>query len=232
MAPASILVINPNSSQSITDGLKETLVAPPEAKLMFYTAPSHAPPSINDIVTANLTATACFQDIVEKQLLEKHDGFLVCCFSDHPLAHMLREVTTKPTIGIFEAAITQALLVGKRFGVVTTGTGYKFNLYNGVRAFMGASSERFAGLVTTGLGVVELREGDREKIEKNVKEASGEMASQGADVILLGCAGMAGMELLVEQGAAEANPGLPPVRVLDGAKAGVEMLSALIRLSL
>ncbi len=102
---------------------------------------------------------------------------------------MLREVTTKPTIGIFEAAITQALLVGKRFGVVTTGTGYKFNLYNGVRAFMGASSERFAGLVTTGLGVVELREGDREKIEKNVKEASGEMASQGADVILLGCAG-------------------------------------------
>ncbi len=79
MAPASILVINPNSSQSITDGLKETLVAPPEAKLMFYTAPSHAPPSVNDIVTANLTATACFQDIVEKQLLEKHDGFLVCC---------------------------------------------------------------------------------------------------------------------------------------------------------
>ncbi|KAK0435206.1 Asp/Glu/hydantoin racemase [Armillaria borealis] len=230
MAPASILVINPNSSQLITDGLAETLVAPPEAKLTFYTAPSHAPPSINDIVTANLTATACFQDILEKQLLEKHDGFLVCCFSDHPLAHMLREVTTKPTIGIFEAAITQALLVGKRFGVVTTGTGYKFNLCNGVRAFMGANSERF-GLVTTGLGVLELREGDREKIEKNMKEASGEMASQGADVILLGCAGMAGMESLVKQGAAEANPGLPPVRVLDGAKAGVEMLSALIRSS-
>lgn len=162
---------------------------------------------------------------------------------------MLREVTMKPTIGIFEAAITQALLVGKRFGVVTTGTGYKFNLYDGVRAFMGANSERFAGIVTTGLGVVELREGDREKIEKNMKEASGEMASQGADVILLGCAGesdwcyflkviltvyptgMAGMESLVKQGAAEANPGLPPVRVLDGAKAGVEMLSALIRLS-
>ncbi|KAK0227302.1 Asp/Glu/hydantoin racemase [Armillaria nabsnona] len=202
MAPASILVINPNSSQSITDGLK---VAPPEARLTFYMAPSHARPFI-----------------IEKQLLEKHDGFLVCCFSDHLLAHMLHEVMTKPTIGIFEAAITQALLIGKRFGVVTTGTGYKFNLYNGVRAFMGANSKRFAGLVTTGLGVVELREGDRKKIEKNMKEASGEMASQGADVILLGCAGMAGMESLVKQGAAKANPGLPPVRVLDDAKAGVD----------
>ncbi len=43
--------------------------------------------------------------------------------------------------------------------------------------------------------------------------------------------GMAGMEPLVVQGAAEANPTLPSVRVVDGAKAGVELLAGLVRFS-
>jgi len=116
-----------------------------------------------------------------------------------------------------------------RFGIVTTGSGYKADIHKGVQAFMGGSSQRFAGIVATGLGVVELREGDRQKIETNMKEYSGRIAREGADVILLGCAGMAGMESLVVQGAAEANPISSPVRVVDGAKAGVEMLAGLVR---
>ncbi|KAJ3767070.1 Asp/Glu/hydantoin racemase [Lentinula raphanica] len=224
-----LLIINPNSTKSVTDGLEEVLTPPPQTELTFYTAPKNAPPSINDMVTANLTATACFLDIQEKKLLDRYDGFLVCCFSDHPLTYMLRETTVKPTIGIFEAAITQALLLGKRFGIVTTGTGYNTDIHKGIQAFMGGQSQRFAGMVTTGLGVVELREGDRKKIEKIMKEYSGRIAQEGADVILLGCAGMAGMESLVIEGAAEANPMAAPVRVVDGAKAGVGMLAGLVR---
>ncbi|KAJ3790054.1 Asp/Glu/hydantoin racemase [Lentinula aff. detonsa] len=229
MTCTRLLVINPNSSKSVTDGLEEVLKPPPQTEISFYTAPKNAPPSINDMVTANLTATACFLDIQEKKLLDQYGGFLVCCFSDHPLTHMLRETTSKPTIGIFEAAITQALLLGKRFGIVTTGTGYNADIHKGVQAFMGGPSQRFAGMVTTGLGVVELREGNRNKIEANMKEYSGKIAREGADVILLGCAGMAGMESLVMQGAAEAVPMAAPVHVVDGAKAGVEMLSGLVR---
>ncbi|KAF9070140.1 Asp/Glu/hydantoin racemase [Rhodocollybia butyracea] len=229
MAPTRLLIINPNSSKSVTDGLEEVLQAPPQTELTFYTAPSNAPPSINDMVTGNLSATACFLDIKEKKLLDKFDGFLVCCFSDHPLTYMLRETTSKPVIGIFESAITQSLLLGKRFGIVTTGTGYQADIRKGVQAFMGGHSQRFAGLVTTGLGVVELREGDRQKIEANMKEYSGQIARMGADVIILGCAGMTGMESLVVQGAAEADPMALPVLVVDGAKAGVEMLAGLVR---
>ncbi|KAJ4496076.1 Asp/Glu/hydantoin racemase [Lentinula edodes] len=229
MSCMRLLVINPNSSKSVTDGLEEVLRPPPQTELAFYTAPKNAPSSINDMITANLTATACFLDIQEKKLIDQHDGFLVCCFSDHPLTHMLREITPKPTIGIFEAAITQALLLGKRFGIVTTGSGYSADIHKGVQAIMGGNSQRFAGIVTTGLGVVELREGDRQKIERNMKEYSGKIAQKGADVILLGCAGMTGMESLVVQGAAEAGPMASPVRVVDGAKAGVEILAGLVR---
>ncbi|TFK21159.1 hypothetical protein FA15DRAFT_672784 [Coprinopsis marcescibilis] len=224
----SLLIINPNSSESVTQGLQETLVPPPGTQLHFYTAPPEGPPAINDVTTGVASAQACAVDIVHKGLINQYDGFLVCCFSDHALTHVLREKTTKPVVGILESAVAHALFVGQRFGIITTGTGYKYIHYAEVRNFLGATSDRFAGLVTTGLGVVELREGDQKRIEAKVKESSAKIAEQGADVILLGCAGMAGMEGLVKKGVEEA--GLPPVRVIDGAKAGVEFLAGLARL--
>jgi Asp/Glu/hydantoin racemase len=77
--PASILIINPNSSTIVTQGLEDTLRAPPETVLAFYTAPGEAPPSINDATGGTMSATVCFRDIVEKGLIDKYDGFLVSC---------------------------------------------------------------------------------------------------------------------------------------------------------
>ncbi|KAJ6627170.1 hypothetical protein B0H10DRAFT_1941346 [Mycena sp. CBHHK59/15] len=249
--PTSILVINPNSSISVTEGLEDALKqnTPPETTLGFYTAPENGPPSINDATTGTLSATVCFSDIAEKGLVDEYDGFLQTKslrtgeVSDHPLIHMLREATTKPTIGILEASIAQSLLCGRRFGIVSTGTGYKYNRHSEVRAFLGGHSDKFAGLIASGLGVVELREGDRQHIESNMKKASCELAAMGSDVIILGCAGgvnfyscfgfvltsvgMAGMEGVVQEGVKEGGFGF--VRVVDGNKAGVEMLAALLR---
>ena len=75
----SLLVINPNSTESLTDGLREVLVPPPGTELTFYTAPSNAPPSINDWTTGVQSGAACFADIQGKGLIDKYDGFLVCC---------------------------------------------------------------------------------------------------------------------------------------------------------
>lgn len=166
--------------------------------------------------------------------------------SDHPLTHMLREKTSKPVIGILESAIVQAMLVGQRFGIVTTGTGYKYIHYTEVRNFLGATSERFAGLTAVGLGVVELREGDQQKIVTHMKQGSRQVAEKGADVVILGCAGekfdtcwwkhssiyhvkgMAGMESLIKDGYTEAGYHVP--RVVDGTKSGIAILSGLVRI--
>jgi Asp/Glu/hydantoin racemase len=103
---------------------------------------------------------------------------------------MLREVTTKPVVGIFEAAIVHALLLGKKFGVVTSGSGWVNGITAGVRNFLGANaSDRFAGVSATGLGVLELKEGDQEKVRMRIRESAADVARLGADVILLGCAG-------------------------------------------
>lgn len=149
--------------------------------------------------------------------------------SDHPLTHMLREATSKPAIGILEASIVQSLLCGQRFGIVSTGAGYNYSRNREVNTFLGGSSDKFAGMVMSGLGVVELREGERTHVERMMKKSSAELAALGTDVIILGCAGMAGMEGLVESGVKEG--GFKVVRVVDGNKAGVEMLAALVRLA-
>jgi Asp/Glu/hydantoin racemase len=228
----SILVINPNSSQVITDGLEKALSpnAPPGVSLSFFTAPPDGPPSINDVVTSILSAAASFRGLAdpERSLIDKHDAFLVSCFSDHPLIHMLREVTSKPVSGIFEAAIAHALTSSRSFGVLTTVPGALDLIGTGVRNFLGAhKSDRYAGTVASGLGVVELQEGDRDHVFGTMRVKSVELVQLGAKAVLLGCAGMTGMEEVVKQGVREA--GLGEVKVIDGAKAGVELLAGLVR---
>ena len=79
----SLLVVNPNSSQSVTDGLESSLRphtgTPPGVDLTFYTGPKESPLSINNITDEILSSAVCFKDLQEKGLLDKYDGFLICC---------------------------------------------------------------------------------------------------------------------------------------------------------
>ena len=82
-------------------------------------------------------------------------------------------------------------------------------------------------VMITGLGVVELREGDRDKVTSVMKSTASRAADLGADVLILGCAGMAGMEELVKEGVRESTG--QGVHAVDGAKAGIELLAGLVR---
>lgn len=87
----SILIINPNSSKSITDGLRASLdpIKPARVQLDYFTAPSSAPTGISDFVTAVQTAYICFEQLKVDGAFEKHDGILICCCKLSPLAHPL-----------------------------------------------------------------------------------------------------------------------------------------------
>ncbi|GAA5830592.1 hypothetical protein JCM11251_002525 [Rhodosporidiobolus azoricus] len=229
-----LLIINPNSTESITDGLRDALdpYCPPGVELSYFTGPNHAPTGISDFVTGIQTAAICFEELEKEGALGKYDGFLVCCFTDHALQHMIREhlgpTSTKPCIGMFEAGLSKALMLSRKFGVLSTGFGPKPLLSKGVMNFLGAAaSERWAGGVTSGIKIEELRmEEEKEKVERLMKGTAAKVARLGADCIILGCAGMAGMEPLVLQGVREA--GLPDVRVVDAAVAGLVFLSGMV----
>ena len=203
----------------------------------YFTAPT-GPSSINNDHDCHESAKQCLPHL--EPLLETHDAFLVACYSAHPLVPKLRDLTSnKPVIGIFEASITAAFSglgagynpnpetssTGK-FGIVSTGKVWEELLSNAVKEMIGTTvgEERFAGVETTGLNATELHDADQELVRKKVKEAVGRLVKKGnVKAVLLGCAGMAGMDEWVRD---EVEEG---VRVVDGVKAGVGALQMLLR---
>jgi Asp/Glu/hydantoin racemase len=189
----NVLVINPNSSESVTKQLIDSLGqhAPPNVKLSFCN-PDHGPANIMDQETSKESAAAAMKWLrAHDDLLQWADGFLVCCFSKHPLVDLLQDETGKPTTGIFEAAVTHAMLIGKRFGIVTTGQGWKQQLKEDVEEFLGAkATDRLVGVEPTELHFDELQEADsNNNTTARMVEAGQLLAKNGADVIVLGCAG-------------------------------------------
>ncbi|BGP45127.1 Protein dcg1 [Rhodotorula kratochvilovae] len=229
-----VLVINPNSTSAITDGLRDALepYRAAHVQLDYFTGPARAPTGIRDFRTGVLTAAICFEELEKTGAFDEYDGFLVCCFTDHPLQHMIREqlgpTSPKPCIGMFEAGLSKALMLSRKIGVLSTGSGPKPLLSKGVMNFLGAaSSDRWAGGVTSGIAIEELRDAAAtDKVERLMKDTAARVAEEGADCIVMGCAGMAGMEPLVLAGVREV--GLPDVRVVDAAVAGLVMLVGMV----
>lgn len=239
--PTEILVVNPNSSTVITDALAAALTphTPPGCTLSFRTGPASAPESILDASSAILSASESYQALLKSLPasaagLSTHpsSAFLVACFSDHPLVGMLRQAApNKPAVHLLEAAVIHALSCGAKFGVLTTGRSVVPDIDAGVRRIMGGNSDRYVGTHATGLGVVELQTGNRLKIESLITQGAQNLVGKGADVIILGCAGMVGMESLVRQACADLHSDYANVAVIDGARAGIQVLAGLARSS-
>ncbi|KAG8928888.1 hypothetical protein FRC02_006259 [Tulasnella sp. 418] len=232
----SILVINPNSSQSVTDILESSIPAPPGTSLSFFTGPSEAPSAINDEETAQQSLKACLPLLLNTQ--HTYDAYLVACYSDHPLVPALRQhLPRKPVIGILEASISHAMLIGKKFGIVTTGKPWEDILTKNVNDYLGvegrivdgvlrSGSSRFACVASTGLGVLELHDAPGEIVNQNIGEAAIRVLKEGADAICLGCAGMVGLDESVRKGVQGMDIS---ITIVDGVASGIELLAGMCR---
>lgn len=111
------------------------------------------------------------------------------------------------------------------FGIVSTGDAWKGILEDAVRGdiLLGGGREGlFGGVETCGLDAGELH--GHGEVEGRVKEAVGRLVRKGdVGVVVLGCAGMVGMEGWVREVVGEG------VKVVDGVKAGVGVLQGLVR---
>lgn len=113
-----ILLINPNSTKDITRTLAAALPRYEDVVLHTLDAPVPAPAAIQSAVTSIASAFYSFKAILPT--LAEYDGFLVCCYSAHPLVEMLRESTTAPVVGIMQASLVTGLQLGNKVGIVTT----------------------------------------------------------------------------------------------------------------
>lgn len=183
----ALYVINPNSIQAVTDGIDAAL-APlrmsggPEIRCITL---KEGPPGIQTRQHIDgLIMPLCTQ---VKALEPDAAGFVIACFSD-PGLYSVCEITQKPVMGIAECGVLTALTLGHRFGVISI---LPTSIPRHLRYFsaMGVTS-RLAADLAINRGVLELA--DKSKTLKSMIEVGKTLRdTHGADVLVLGCAGMA-----------------------------------------
>jgi Asp/Glu/hydantoin racemase len=187
MSASAILVINPNSTESMTRGIDaacEPLRIPGGPAIETATL-KEGPPGIETQQHVD-GLIAPLLSFVRKQEKD-YDAFVIACYSD-PGLHSVREATRKPVLGIAECGILTALTLGHKFGVIAI---LQKSIPRHLR-YMGALGvmDRFAAELPVDLPVLELSDekktfGRMTQVGKALKE------EHRADVIVMGCAGMA-----------------------------------------
>lgn len=195
----SIVVINPNSSERISAEMREALRNYSTVSVVTSTFGPAAIESDGDVEAAidPLVATA--------RGLES-DAFIIGCFSDPGLSEV-RAAVDVPVYGIAESAITEALRVGDRIGVISS-VQASVPRHDRYWHRLGVA-DSIAGDIPVGLGVLELA--SAEAFERTVT-AGKQLAELGADVVVLGCTGMSHMRARVEDAL-----GIPVVDPCDAA---------------
>ncbi len=214
---ARIRVVNPNSNEAVTRGLDEAL-----DPLRFAGGP--------EIVCSTLAegpfgietqadverVTLPLRRLVETD--NQSDAFVIACYSD-PGLHLCREGTARPVFGIAECGVLTALARAERFGVIAI---RQRSLARHLRYLrqMGLT-DRFAGERPLEMSVAETAQ---ENTLARLVEVGRELKQRdGADAVILGCAGMARHRQPLEDAL-----GVP---VIDPTQAAVTMALGAVQLA-
>jgi Asp/Glu/hydantoin racemase len=205
-----------------------------------YTGPSDAPSSINDGDDIEKSRHAVLADFKEPN---DYDGIIVACFSVHPLVPELQSLSGSQcaVTGIFEASVLAAISLlepGQKWGIVTTGKFWEDHLSNGVKGYLGANVEdvntKFAGVESTGLNASDFHHGvDPAVVRHKLKKATKRLLGKGqVHVIVMGCAGMAGLDEIIREAASEESGeefAYSTLHVVDGVRAGIMQVDHMIK---
>ncbi|GFE50232.1 HyuE hydantoin racemase [Roseobacter cerasinus] len=183
---ARIVIINPNSTASMTEAMvRAAATAAPE--LRFEGRTSHNGPSAIQGEEDGAQAAPHLLDLVRDVDAQAPDGIIIGCFDDTALVEAA-EVARCPVLGIGQAAFHRAALRNWRFSVVTTLPVSIPVIEKNIASY---GLQRWACRVrASNVAVLDLeREAEASKTIV-LDEARKAFCDDGADAIILGCAGM------------------------------------------
>ncbi len=214
-----ILVVNVNTTASMTKSIGDAArsVANPGTEIIELT-PSIGADSVEGNFESFLAAVAVMDAV--QQYDGPFDAVIQAGFGEHG-KEGLQELLDVPVIDITDAAAHLAYLLGFRYSVVTTLDRTVPLIEERLSAF--GLMEHCASLRSSDLGVLELE--DEELAKKAITdEARKAINEDKAEVIVLGCGGMAGLDEHVSK-----ELGVP---VVDGVTAAVKLAESLVCLGL
>lgn len=213
-----ILFINPNTSSEFTERIQRIArqYALPSTEVVAMN-PASGPRSIESIYDELLSSAGTLEVVISE--VENFDAFVIACYSDHPTVYAAREITNKPVLGIAEASMYIACMLGYKFSIVTTNDEWEPLLWDAVHHY--GLSSRCASVRTTGMAVLDLEAASEQDTNRLILDgARRAIAQDGAEVICLGCAGMAGLDKQLEE-----TLGVP---VIDGVVGALKLLEGLV----
>lgn len=215
-----ILVINPNSTASMTAAIGEAArrAAAPGTAVAAVNPPD-GPAAIQGAADGEAALPGLFA-VFEREVMQAHscDAVVVACFDDTGLT-ALKARSPVPVVGIGEAGFLAAMLVAERFSVVTT-LAVSLPVIEANLAAYGWAG-RCARVRASGVPVLDLEGGAQAVVERIAAEIERALAEDGCQAIVLGCAGMADLA-----GGMSERFGVP---VIDGVTAAVALCEALHR---
>jgi Asp/Glu/hydantoin racemase len=188
-----ILVLNPNSSAKVTEAIAAS-IAPLQAVTKHTIVCDRLPDAPIGIETDEDVALVAPM-VVDAIAASDADAFVVACFSDPGVAAS-RSATNRPVVGIAEAAYYAALQLAPRFGVVSLGASSVARHAAHIERL--GLTARLAADRAVNMSVAEAN--DLNLAGASVARTAKVMAeTDGAGVVILGCAGMGGHRPVLQQ---------------------------------
>lgn len=210
-----LLMINPNTSPAITTKMLAVARAavPPGVKVVGV-AGRFGARYISSRAAAAIAAHAALDALARHR--GAYDAVVLACFGDPGLA-ALRELAAKPVVGMAEASILSACLLGGRFAIVTGGARWVPMLEEFVAAQ--GLGERLASVRAVSRTGAAIAANPAAALRELAATCLAAVEEDGAEAVILGGAGLAGLARRLQP--------LVPVPLIDSVVAAAQQAAAL-----
>lgn len=219
-----ILTVNVNTTESMTAliGGQARAAASPGTEIVAVT-PRFGPASVESILESHLSAVGVLDAVLNANLEAEppYDAVILAGFGELG-REALQELVEVPVIDITDAAAHLACLLGRSFAVVTTVPRAVPAIED--RLTLAGLRARCVAVRAIQMNVLDLEADPDATAAAITAAATRAVHDDGAEVICLGCAGMAGLAQRVS-----AQVGVP---VVDGVTAAVTLAESLHTLGL
>ena len=217
-----IMVINPNSSETVTGAIMEsaTRAATPGTTLVAVTTKGGTR-NIDSAFADYLSGAYMIRTCLDAAAVHRPDAIVLAGFGRVGL-DALKEALTVPIVSIAEASMAMACLLGHRFTTLTMLQQFVPYQQDLVRIF--GFEAKCASVRSININVEECVVDRARTLHELTEQIRGIVAEDHAEVVILACAGLCGYDVELSR--------LAGIPVLDPVTVGVKVAESLVGLGL
>jgi allantoin racemase len=207
-----ILIINPNSDLEMTESIQKTALEYAAGDFDVECRPTPDAPAFIETYEDQIKVAPGMIKLVRENV-GLYDAFIVACHCD-PNLDVIKEITVKPVVGIGEASMRIASMLGHSFSIITDTAHSIPNKEALVRKYYLQDV-----LASVRAPEEKITKGREEEVYFKVSKLAVEQDL--AEVLVLGCAGMTALDKPLQQ-----KLGVP---VLDGIVCALMIATGLVK---